>query len=92
MPKRNLARKSSKENSLDSRIVHARLDSKTSMMLEKLSQLLNQNESELIRKAIQLLAVSTPSVRRKQIVGVGKFASTTNDLGSNKRHLAEFGR
>jgi hypothetical protein len=37
------------------------------------------------------IARSKPAKVRK-IVGVGKFSSKTKDLGSNKRHLQNFGR
>jgi hypothetical protein len=36
-------------------------------------------------------AVESPAARQK-IVGIGKFSSGLPDLGSNKKHMKDFGR
>jgi len=72
--------------------VHARLDEESSKALRRLRQQTGWKDSEIIRRGIRLLAgVATPNGGRREIIGLGKFASGISNLGSNKDHLKGFG-
>jgi hypothetical protein len=72
-------------------IVHARLDPETEALLVRLRRRLGESDSEILRKAIRHLARGTQPTRGPRIIGLGKFASGIEDLGSNERHLEGFG-
>lgn len=75
-----------------SRIIQARIDAETESLLSQLQLRLGWSDSQIVREGIKALgALSTP-VRRKKIVGLGKFSSGVTDLASNKRHLKGFGK
>jgi hypothetical protein len=73
-------------------IVQARLDRETETALRNLAGRLGWSSSKIVREGIHLLDACHPAAQRPRIVGLGKFASGIRDLGSNKRHLAGFGR
>jgi len=53
------------------------------------------SDSDIVRNGIRALAdAELPPSKgyTARIVGVGKFSSGVNDLGSNKRHLDDFGK
>ena len=75
-----------------SSIVQARLDRETEAALLNLSERLGWSPSRIVREGIHLVDACHPPTQRPRIVGLGKFASGVRDLGSNKRHLAGFGR
>jgi Ribbon-helix-helix protein, copG family len=70
------------------RLVHARLDDDTDRMLGELRQRTGLSDSELVRRAIRSLALDSGP----RVIGIGRFASTSRSLGSNKAHLDGFGR
>jgi hypothetical protein len=70
--------------------VQARLDADTEKILSRLVAELGMSPSMVLREGIRTLAACQPKSRR--IVGLGKFSSGISDLGSNKKHLQEFGR
>jgi hypothetical protein len=70
--------------------VQARLDTDTEKTLERLVDQLGLSPSMVVREGIRLLAASQPKSRK--IAGLGKFSSGIPDLGSNKKHLRDFGR
>jgi hypothetical protein len=74
------------------RLVQARLDPKTERLLVRLRRLTGANDSELVRRGIAALSVIVPDSTKRRIHGLGQFASKRRDLGSDKRHLAGFGR
>jgi hypothetical protein len=74
------------------RIVQSRLDPETLDLLTRLRRSTGLSDSELLRRGLRRLAEREPRTRRLRIVGVGKFASTVDDLGSNKHRLRGFGR
>jgi hypothetical protein len=74
------------------RVVQARLDDDTDKMLDDLRRRTRLSDSELVRRAIRSLAVSSPTSGGPRVVGIGRFASGVANLGSNKRHLKGFGR
>ena len=75
-----------------SEIVHARLDAETSKLLARLRRRFGWRDSEIVRRGIRALAGSETPPRTRKIVGVGRFESGVDDLGSNEEHLAGFGR
>ena len=74
------------------KMVHARFDDDGHELLRRLRRRTGLSESELVRRGIEALARSTPERQGPAIVGIGAFASRKRDLGSNKKHLAGFGR
>ena len=74
------------------RMIHARVDADTERLIKDLQRRLGWNDSEIVREGIKALAgVMVPENGRK-IVGLGRFQSGKDDLGSNKEHLQGFGR
>ena len=73
-------------------VVQARLDSETRKLLTSLTSEMGLTQSDVLREGIRLLAASVPAVRRRRIVGIGKYETGITDLGSNKKHLKDFGR
>ena len=73
-------------------IVHARLDPETARLLKRLERQFGWNSSEVVRRAIRVLAEVDLPRRTRRIVGLGEFESGIDDLGSNKDHLSGFGR
>ena len=74
-------------------IVHARIDPETQRLLTRLKRQWGWSDSEAVRRGIRALAQL--ELRRgvaRKIVGLGKFASDVDDLGSNKEHMDGFGR
>jgi len=73
------------------RVVQARLDDATDELLDELRRRTRLSDSELVRRAIRSLALSSPDKGGPRVVGVGRFESGVADLGSNKKHLKGFG-
>lgn len=73
------------------RIVQARIDEKTEALLVRLRRQTGMNDSELVRKGLELVSQTLPARPRRRIRGLGAFSSGHRDLGS-KRHLAGFGQ
>ena len=74
------------------RIIQARIDEQTEKLLSDLQLRLGWTDSQVVREGIKALSVLSVSLRRRKIVGVGKFASGIPDLASNKKYLEGFGR
>jgi hypothetical protein len=74
------------------KVVQARLDDHTNRVLAELRRRTRLSESELVRRGIRSLAALPPSSGGPRVHGIGRFASGIPDLGSNKAHLAGFGR
>jgi hypothetical protein len=74
-------------------IVHARIDSDTAKVLSRLKRRRGWSDSEVVRRGIRALARTELSATgRSRIIGLGAYRSGRPDLGSDKRHLAGFGR
>lgn len=76
-------------------IVHARLDEKTRRIMRRLQRRHGWSDSEIVRNGIRALGdreLLPPGKGAVRITGLGKFASGVDDLGSNKKHLDDFGR
>lgn len=76
----------------DMRIVQARIDPATEAALARLRRQTGMTDSQLVRRGLELVSQSIKPARARRIRGVGRFASGQSDLGSNKAHLAGFGR
>jgi Ribbon-helix-helix protein, copG family len=74
------------------KLVQARLDDETDRILKTLRRRTGLSDSELVRRGVRALAESSPAWGVARMVGVGRFSSGVPDLGSNKAHLAGFGR
>ena len=48
--------------------------------------------SRVVREGLRVLEASHLRRKRPGIIGLGKFKSGVPDLGSNKKHLRNFGR
>ncbi len=72
----------------------ARLDDQSQKDLARLSKNLSKTESEVVRESIHLMAVTylAGSKGKSEFIGLGKFSSGLKDLGSNKKHLDDFGQ
>lgn len=74
------------------KMVHARLDDETEALLRRLGRATGLSESEVLRRGLLALEAVAGRAGRARIVGQGGFDSGQADLGSNKGHLAGFGR
>ncbi len=72
------------------RMVHARLDADTEDALRRIRRRTGWRDSEAIRRGLKALAAALPE-GGVPLIGVGRFRSGVNDLGSNKAHLKGFG-
>ena len=77
---------------MSDQIVQARLDDATAKLLARLRLRTGLSDSALVRAGLARLDDELPPTMRRKIRGVGEFASGQPDLGSNKRHLAGFGK
>ncbi len=74
------------------KLVQARLDDETDELLKELRKRTGLSDSELVRRGVRSLADALPAPAGVHVIGVGRFSSGVRDLGSNKTHLAGFGR
>ncbi len=72
--------------------IQARLDEPSQKRLARLVNQLGWSPSEVVREGLRLLAVCRLGNRSRAIIGLGKFESGITDLGSNQKHLRNFGR
>lgn len=73
-------------------IIHARLDDDTDSLRTALQKQLGWSDSQIVREGIKSLSMLVRKQGQRKIVGLGKFASGIDDLGSNKKHLQGFGK
>jgi len=73
-------------------VVQARLDDKSRKTLTALSRALGWSPSRVVREGLRILEATHLRRRKSGIIGLGKFRSGLTDLGSNKRHLRDFGK
>ena len=48
--------------------------------------------SQVVREGLRVLEASYLKRKKAGVIGLGKFESGLSDLGSNKKHLRDFGR
>lgn len=71
--------------------VQARLDSDSKKRLARLVRELGWSPSQVVREGLRVLQASRPRKKKLRVTGLGKFRSRVSDLGSNKKHLRDFG-
>jgi hypothetical protein len=74
------------------KIVHARLDDENEALLRRLGRATGLSDSELLRRGLCALGAVSGRPGRARVIGLAAFASGRPDLGSNRRHLAGFGK
>ena len=72
--------------------IQARLDERSRRRLAVLVRELGWTPSQVVREGLRVLEASYLRRKRRGVIGLGKFRSGIADLGSNKKHLREFGR
>ena len=73
-------------------VIQARLDERSRKRLRALVRDLGLTPSEVVREGIRVLEATHLRKNKKNIIGMGKFASGISDLGSNKKHLDGYGK
>jgi hypothetical protein len=71
--------------------IQARLDHRSRKRLALLVRELGWTPSQVVREGLRVLEASHLRRKKSGIIGLGKFSSGTSDLGSNKKHLRNFG-
>ena len=72
--------------------IQARLDERSRRRLAALVRELGWTPSRVVREGLRVLEASYLRRKRRGVIGLGKFSSGVPDLGSNKKHLRDFGR
>ena len=72
--------------------IQARLDDRSQKRLAALVRELGWTPSRVVREGLRVLEASYLRRKRRGVIGLGKFRSGVRDLGSNKKHLRDFGR
>jgi hypothetical protein len=72
--------------------IQARLDERSRRRLAELVRELGWTPSRVVREGLRVLEASYLRRKRRGVIGLGKFRSGLPDLGSNKKHLRDFGR
>lgn len=72
--------------------IQARLDNHSRKTLATLVRELGWTPSRVVREGLRVLAASHLRKKGRKVIGLGKFRSGVSDLGSNKKHLRDFGR
>ncbi len=72
--------------------IHARLDAETEALRDEIKSSQGWTDSEIVRRAIKLLASVTPKrSQKRRFRGVGKYDSGIPDLATNPKHMEGFG-
>ena len=74
------------------KMIQARLDGQSRRRLAVLVRELGWTPSRVVREGLRVLEASYLRRKRGGIIGLGRFRSGMPDLGSNKKHLRDFGR
>ena len=72
--------------------VQARLDEESEKIMDQLVRSTGWSPPQVVREGLRLLASCHLGKGCSKIVGLGKFDSGIDDLGSNKEYLKDFGR
>ena len=72
--------------------IQARLDDRSRKRLAVLVRELGWTPSQVVREGLRVLEASYLRRKKRSIIGLGKFESRVQDLGSSKKHLRDFGR
>lgn len=77
---------------MSDQVVQARLDDATAKILARLRRRTGLSDSALVRAGLERLGQELQTTTTRRVRGLGAFASGEPDLGSDKRHLANFGK
>ena len=72
--------------------IQARLDVRSRKRLAGLVRELGWTPSQVVREGLRVLEANHLRKKKQGIIGLGKFRSGISDLGSNRKHLRDFGR
>ena len=72
--------------------IQARLDDRSRKRLAVLVHELGWSPSQVVREGLRVLEASYLRRKKRGVIGLGRFCSGVSDLGSNKKHLRDFGR
>lgn len=72
--------------------IQARLDDRSRKRLQVLVRELGWSPSQVVREGLRVLEASYLRKKKRGVIGLGKFCSGLPDLGSNKKHMRNFGR
>jgi hypothetical protein len=72
--------------------IQARLDDRSRRRLAVLMRELGWTPSQVVREGLRVLEASYLRRKKAGVIGLGKFKSGVSDLGSNKKHLRNFGK
>jgi hypothetical protein len=73
-------------------VIQARLDNRSQKTLKLLVRELGWTPSRVVREGLRALEANYFRRKKRGIIGLGKFSSGIPDLGSNKKHLQDFGK
>jgi hypothetical protein len=73
-------------------VIQARLDEQSKRRLTNLVRELGWSPSRVVREGLRVLEANYLRRKKEGVIGLGKFRSRVFDLGSNKKHLRDFGR
>jgi hypothetical protein len=72
--------------------IQARLDEQSKRRLTNLVRELGWSPSRIVREGLRVLEANYLRRKKEGVIGLGKFRSRVSDLGSNEKHLRDFGR
>ena len=72
-------------------VIQARLDEQSKRRLTNLVRELGWSPSRVVREGLRVLEANYLRRKKEVVIGLGKFRSRVSDLGSNKKHLRDFG-
>jgi hypothetical protein len=72
--------------------IQARLDERSRKRLMALTRELGWSLSQVVREGLRILEASYLRRNKRGIIALGRFRSGVSDLGSDKKHLRDFGR
>lgn len=73
-------------------VIQARLDHRSRRRLSALVRELGWTPSQVVREGLRILETIRLRRKKQRVIGLGKFRSGISDLGSNNKHLRDFGR
>jgi hypothetical protein len=72
--------------------IQARLDDRSRKRLTALVRELGWTPSQVVREGLRILEATRLCRKKHGVIGLGRFRTGISDLGSNKKHLRNFGR
>jgi hypothetical protein len=72
--------------------IQARLDHRSRKRLTALVRELGWTPSQVVREGLRILEATRLRRKKQAVIGLGRFRSRVSDLGSNKKHLRDFGQ